>query len=227
MILNDKQIKKLCLFDKPMISPYYEKKNYSHGISFGPSSYGYDIRLGNVFKDISHVKNKWGESCTIIEPENPGRITWTTHTVDSVPFIIAPNSYVLAVSTEKFNMPHNITGLVKDKSTYARLGIAVQNTVIEAGWEGYLTLEITNHSKYKVVLHPLTGIAQILFFKGEPCENPYSPTGKYQNQPNEPTPPQASAENQFKEQGSFRGEGSLQDIVRNNGDGDKEKSGKR
>ncbi len=81
--------------------------------------------------------------------------------------------------------------------------------------------------KYKVVLHPLTGIAQILFFKGEPCENPYSTTGKYQNQPNQPTPPQASAENQFKKQGSFRGEGGLQDTVRNNGDGDKEKSGKR
>ena len=89
-------------------------------------------------------------------------------------------------------MPNNITGLVKDKSTYARLGIAVQNTVIEAGWEGYLTLEITNHSRFIVELQVGGGIAQIIFFKGSECEKPYNKSGKYQGQEAKPIPSKAS-----------------------------------
>ena len=227
MILNDKQIKDLCNSKEPMISPYCNGKEINHGISYGQSSYGYDIRLGHVFNEIGQVKNRWGESCTIVEPENPGRVMWTKHTVDGVPYIIAPNDFVLAVSLERFIMPRSITGVVKDKSTYARLGIAVQNTVIEAGWRGYLTLEITNHSKYKVALHPNTGIAQMLFFKGENCENPYPDQGKYQDQSNEPTTPQASTKDQLKEQGSIRREGSMPDNVKDNRNGSKKKLGKR
>jgi dCTP deaminase len=200
MILSDKQINGLCLSDNPMLKPYCETKEVSKGVSYGQSSYGYDIRLGNVLKEIGQVKNKWGESCTIIDPENPDRVMWSKHTVDKVPFIIEPNTFILAVSMEEFNMPKNVTGLVKDKSTYARIGIAVQNTVIEAGWKSYLTLEITN---------------------------PYSEKGKYQNQQNEPTPPQASTEDQFKKQGSIRGKGSMQNTFKDNGDGGKKKSGKR
>ena len=227
MILSDKQIKGLCLSDNPMLKPYCETKEVSKGVSYGQSSYGYDIRLGNVLKEIGQVKNKWGESCTIIDPENPDRVMWSKHTVEQVPFIIEPNTFVLAVSMEEFNMTNNVTALVKDKSTYARIGIAVQNTVIEAGWKGYLTLEITNHSKYKVALHPNTGIAQVIFFKGENCENPYPKTGKYQNQQSEPTPPQASTKDKLKEQGSVRGEGSVQNPVKDNRADSNKKSRKR
>ncbi len=89
--------------------------------------------------------------------------------------------FVLASSLEEFNMPNNLLAYVKDKSTWARQGIAVQNTVIEPGWKGYLTLEITNHSKLPITFKQGMPIAQIVFHElKEPTEQPYD--GKYQNQ---------------------------------------------
>lgn len=95
---------------------------------------------------------------------------------------ILPNRFCLASSVEKFTMPNNLVGIVHDKSTWARLGIAVQNTVIEPGWNGYLTLEITNHSSTLRWIEAGSPIAQIIFhLLDEATQAPY--TGKYQNQP--------------------------------------------
>ena len=102
-----------------------------------------------------------------------------------------PGDFILAVTLEHFDMPSDVLGIVHDKSTWARQGIAVQNTVIEPGWKGYLTLEITNHGKAAVVLTPGDPIAQIVCHQlDEPTEQPYD--GKYQNQ--EDTPQEARFE---------------------------------
>ena len=95
-------------------------------------------------------------------------------------FILRSGEFVLAHTLETFKIPDNVTGLIKDKSTYARLGVAVQNTVLEAGWYGQPTLDISNHSPRPVVLLVGWGVAQIQFYQGEPCNSPY--VGKYQGQ---------------------------------------------
>ena len=94
-----------------------------------------------------------------------------------------PASFWLASTLEQFRMHDDVVGIVHDKSTWARRGIAVQNTVIEPGWRGYLTLEITNHGSEVIRLLAGTPIAQIIFHRlDEPTEMPYPETGKYQNQ---------------------------------------------
>jgi len=96
-----------------------------------------------------------------------------------------PGDFILAVTLEHFDMPSDVLGIVHDKSTWARQGIAVQNTVIEPGWKGYLTLEITNHGSDGVVLTSGDPIAQIVCHQlDEPTEQPYD--GKYQHQENTP-----------------------------------------
>ena len=188
MIICDKEIRKLNI-----ISPYEKEKISYKGTSYGQSSFGYDVRLGNKFTRQVGARNNRNESTNKVSPLTPERLEWTEVEVDSDGiFQLEPSGFVLAHTMEKFTMPNNITGLVKDKSTYARLGIAVQNTVIEAGWEGYLTLEITNHSRFIVELQIGGGIAQIIFFKGTECEKPYSKSGKYQGQEAKPIPSKAS-----------------------------------
>lgn len=98
---------------------------------------------------------------------------------------LGPNEFTLASSIEHFDMPNDLLGVVADKSSLARRGIAVQNTIIEAGWRGHLTLEITNHSRDTVHLIAGQPIAQIIFHQlDEPTETPYG--GKYQDQPDMP-----------------------------------------
>jgi len=100
---------------------------------------------------------------------------------------LEPGSFWLASSLERFDMPVDILGEVKDKSSLARLGVTVQNTVIEPGWFGWLTLEITNHGPEPVEILCGQPIAQILFYRlSAPTDAPYS--GKYQNQPDQPVP---------------------------------------
>lgn len=102
-----------------------------------------------------------------------------------------PGDFILAVTKEHFDMPSDVLGIVHDKSTWARQGIAVQNTVIEPGWKGYLTLEVTNHGAEAIVLASGDPIAQIVCHQlDEPAEQPYD--GKYQNQ--EDTPQEARFE---------------------------------
>lgn len=104
------------------------------------------------------------------------------------PLDIYPNSFRLGSTAERFVMPMDVIGIVCDKSSWARQGIAVQNTVIEPGWRGYLTLEISNHNPYSIVnINRYSPIAQIIFHRlDEPTELPY--VGKYQNQQRGPQP---------------------------------------
>jgi dCTP deaminase len=99
---------------------------------------------------------------------------------------LAPGQFVLACTCERFVMPRNVVGVVHDKSSLARKGLAVQNTILEPGWRGYLTLELSNHSAYRIRLPAASAIAQVVFhFLDEPAEKPYGSPGsgsKYQDQ---------------------------------------------
>lgn len=177
-ILNDEQIVYYAQ-EHQMIYPFYSKKvseQFDTKVpSFGLSSFGYDVKLGDTFTFYRPGHEALRPCQEVEQYTKKFRIPASDNWVE-----IGPGEFVLAHTVEHFNLPYNITGLVCDKSTYARLGIAVQNTVLEAGWRGQLTLEITNHGPRTVELCVGAGIAQILFFQGEPCMTPYD--GKYQDQ---------------------------------------------
>jgi len=159
-----------------MIEPFVNKKTGcpSHGLS----SYGYDIRLGTEFK--RYRSDKPG----VLDPAKPSLLKIGEHFdchVYEHSYLLLPGGFVLAHSHEVISMPDNVVAMVKDKSTYARLGVTVQNTVLEPGWTGQITLEITNHNTRPVLLLVNEGIAQLMFWKGKPCHTPYG-DGKYQDQ---------------------------------------------
>lgn len=170
-ILPDGQIIKLA--HEGMITPFVPNKERSAGPSFGMSSYGYDARLGNEFAQYKRAG---------ATPLHPNQVDETDvhRTTEASVFLLYPGEFVLAHTLETFRIPNDVTALVKDKSTYARLGVAVQNTILEAGWYGQPTLEISNHNSRPVVLLVGWGVVQIQFYRGEPCEYPY--IGKYQGQ---------------------------------------------
>ena len=176
MILSDKQIKKLCL-EQQMISPYIPtSQGKEEGqISFGSSSYGYDIRTSDVFKIFHNVNS------VVVDPKNFDTNAFIDFKGDVC--IIPPNSFALAVSFEYIKMPRNVTGLVLGKSTYARCGIVTNFTPLEAGWEGHITIEISNTTPLPAKIYANEGIAQVLFLTGEDCEVSYADRGgKYQGQ---------------------------------------------
>lgn len=152
-------------------------------ISYGVSSYGYDIRLSPqemlVFKHIPG---------TVVNPKNfnPGNLEPVELQTDQYGsyFIIPANSYGLGVSLESIQMPPNVTAICLGKSTYARVGLIVNITPLEAGWAGAgITLEFSNASSADCRVYANEGVAQLLFFEGEPCETTYADRqGKYQNQ---------------------------------------------
>ncbi len=156
--------------------------------SYGLSSFGYDARLGKEFVSLRYRpgfndnKLYYYGTPPVFDPSSESLKEGIDYArVESSYFDIQPGEFILAHTQETFNFPPNITGLVKDKSTYARLGIALQNTVLEAGWSGQITIEISNHGSRTIRLHAGMGIAQILFvYNPKPADKPY--TGKYQNQ---------------------------------------------
>ncbi len=173
-ILADVDIN-LLVGTKGMISPYEPFKITDSGPSYGLSSYGYDIRLGNEFKFL--------HSGILVDPRNPPPNDAYYHLTlrDNDTFTINPGEFVLAKSMENFVMPIDVTGVIANKSTYSRFGICVHSvTVLEAGWRGDVTLEISNHGICSVMLIIGAGIAQVLFIRGEPCNETYD--GKYQDQ---------------------------------------------
>ena len=175
MILNDKQIKKLAV-EKGMITPFLDK-SVSNGISKGLQSYGYDISTGSEFKIFTNIKGN-----VVADPKNFSEDNFVT-VKNEESILIPPNSFALASSLEYFKMPRNVTGLVTAKSTYARCGLGVPPTVLEAGWEGVLVLEFSNHTSNSIRLYANSGAAQILFFQGEQPEVSYADRdGKYQGQ---------------------------------------------
>ncbi|ATS17802.1 dCTP deaminase [Synechococcus sp. PCC 6717] len=152
-------------------------------ISFGLSSYGYDIRLSpKEFRIFRHVPG------TVVDPKNfnPANLeSAPLHSDNSGQFFILPaHSYGLGVALERLQVPENVTVLCIGKSSYARAGIIANLTPAEAAWRGHLTLEFSNSSSADCRIYANEGVVQLLFFEGEPCDVSYETRqGKYQDQP--------------------------------------------
>jgi len=159
-----------------MIVPFSEGQVKKGVISFGLSSYGYDIRMADEFKVFTNVNT------TVIDPKNfdPKSLVDTKASV----CIIPPNSFILARTVEYFKIPRNILTICLGKSTYARCGIIVNVTPFEPEWEGYATLEISNTTPLPAKIYANEGIAQIIFLESdEICQTSYKDKkGKYQAQ---------------------------------------------
>jgi dCTP deaminase len=145
-------------------------------VSYGTSSYGYDIRCSNEFKLFTNINS------TIVDPKNFDPNSFVEVTNDFC--IIPPNSFALARTVEYFRIPRNVLTVCLGKSTYARCGIIVNVTPFEPEWEGYVTLEFSNTTPLPAKIYANEGIAQVLFFEAdEECETSYKDRGgKYQGQ---------------------------------------------
>jgi dCTP deaminase len=157
-------------------------------ISYGLSSYGYDLRLsGKDFKVFRHVPG------TVVDPKhfNPQNLESVPlqHDAHGAYFVLPGLSYGLGVAYEALRVPSNVTIVCLGKSTYARCGIIVNVTPAEAGWHGHLTLEFSNSSPADCRLYAWEGVCQLLFNEGDPCQTTYADrNGKYQNQPHAVVP---------------------------------------
>ena len=193
MILNDAQIAKLCLQEE-MIKPFHGRQISSGKISSGLSSFGYDITLSGeeflLYQNAYYGFTSDGEpSSGIIDPKafNP-ELLQAIYDVEDY-FVLPPNSFVLAKTVETFKIPANVLAVFLAKSTYARCGLIPNVTPAEPGWEGVLTLELTNCTPFPIKLYVNEGICQAIFLKGERPNVTYADRkGKYQNQVNVTTP---------------------------------------
>ena len=163
-----------------MIEPFEpEQVRTVHGqrvISFGTSSYGYDIRCAPEFKVFTNI------SSTIVDPKNFDPASFVDIYADVC--IIPPNSFALARTVEYFRIPRNVLTLCLGKSTYARCGIIVNVTPLEPEWEGHVTLEFSNTTTLPAKIYANEGVAQVIFLESDqPCEVSYKDRGgKYQAQ---------------------------------------------
>jgi dCTP deaminase len=191
MILNDKQITQLAR--EGMIAPFYPKlirrtEDYPV-LSYGLSSYGYDLRLSaKEFKIFRHIPG------SVVDPKkfNPGNLEKTRlHRDGSGEYFVLPaRSYGLGVAVERLALPTDVSAICVGKSTYARCGIIANLTPAEAGWKGHLTLEFSNSSEADCRIYANEGVVQMIFLRGEPCRTSYQTrTGKYQNQKQQITLP--------------------------------------
>lgn len=190
MILCDRRIKALA--NAGMITPFIpelvSRVCGNNVISFGLSSYGYDIRLSaKEFKVFRHIPGEVVDAKAF----NPAHLVDAPLHIDEWGdyFIIPGNSYGLGVAVERLAIPNHITVTCTGKSTYARVGLIANITPVEAGWEGHLTLEFSNCSPADCKIYANEGVVQLLFFEGEPCDVSYGDRkGKYQNQDERITP---------------------------------------
>ena len=174
-IKSDRWIKQMALEHK-MIEPFEARQVRDGGISYGLSSYGYDIRVADEFKIFTNINN------TVIDPKNFDARSFVDSRTEVC--IIPPNSFALAKTVEYFRIPRDVLTICVGKSTYARCGIIVNVTPFEPEWEGYVTLEISNTTPLPAKIYANEGIAQVLFFQSdEVCEVSYADKkGKYQAQ---------------------------------------------
>jgi dCTP deaminase len=174
-IKSDRWIRKMAL-EHDMINPFSEKQVRQHVVSYGLSSYGYDLRVADEFKIFTNVNS------TIVDPKKFDERSFVTITADCA--IVPPNSFALARSVEYFKIPRDVLTLCVGKSTYARCGIIVNVTPFEPEWEGFVTLEISNTTPLPAKIYANEGLCQILFFQSdEVCEVSYKDrAGKYQSQ---------------------------------------------
>lgn len=165
----------MCL-EHNMIEPFLEKQKGRGRISYGLSSYGYDIRLADEYRIFGAARG------AVVDPKDFPAEAFLPHRGESC--VVPPHCYVLARSLECFHMPRGVLALCTGKSTYARCGIVVNVTPLEPGWTGHLTMCIANTSPLPVKVYSGEGIAQVLFLEGdELCAVSYSDRrGKYQSQ---------------------------------------------
>jgi dCTP deaminase len=159
-----------------MIEPYVDSQFKDNAVSFGVSSYGYDIRIADEFKIFTNINS------TVVDPKAFDPRSFVDYQGDVA--IIPPNSFALGRSVEYFRIPRNVLTICVGKSTYARCGIITNVTPFEPEWEGYVTLEISNTTPLPAKIYANEGIAQVLFFESdEDCLVSYKDKkGKYQNQ---------------------------------------------
>jgi dCTP deaminase len=174
-IKADRWIKMMAL-EHGMIEPFEDRQVRAGVVSYGLSSYGYDIRVADEFKVFTNINS------TVVDPKNFDARSFVD--VQAEVCIIPPNSFALAKTVEYFRIPRDVLTVCVGKSTYARCGLIVNVTPFEPEWEGYVTLEISNTTPLPAKVYANEGIAQVLFFQSdEPCEISYADkAGKYQKQ---------------------------------------------
>ncbi len=171
----DYWIRKMAV-EQRMIEPFVDKQVRQGVISYGVSSYGYDIRVADEFMIFTNVHS------AIVDPKNFDPKSMFEYKGDVC--IIPPNSFALARTIEYFRIPRKVLTVCLGKSTYARCGLIVNVTPFEPEWEGYVTLEISNTTPLPAKIYANEGLAQVLFFEAdEECEVSYADKkGKYQGQ---------------------------------------------
>jgi dCTP deaminase len=174
-VKSDRWIRRMAL-EHRMIEPFEEKQVRSGVISYGLSSYGYDVRIADEFKIFTNINS------TIVDPKAFDPRSFVDFKGDTC--IIPPNSFALARTVEYFRIPRSVITICVGKSTYARCGIIVNVTPFEPEWEGIVTLEVSNTTPLPARIYAFEGIAQVLFFESdEICETSYADKqGKYQAQ---------------------------------------------
>jgi dCTP deaminase len=174
-IKNDRWIRKMAT-ENDMIHPFEEKQVREGVISYGLSSYGYDLRVADEFKIFTNVNS------TIVDPKQFDARSFVEFKGSAC--IVPPNSFALARSVEYFKIPRNVLTICVGKSTYARCGIIVNVTPLEPEWEGFVTLEISNTTPLPARVYSHEGLSQIIFLESdEICETSYKDKkGKYQAQ---------------------------------------------
>ena len=174
-IKSDRWIRKMAL-EHGMIEPFEDRQVREGVVSFGLSSYGYDIRVADEFKVFTNINS------TVVDPKNFDARSFVDLKTDVC--IIPPNSFALAKTVEYFRIPRDVLTVCVGKSTYARCGLIVNVTPFEPEWEGFVTLEISNTTPLPAKVYANEGISQVLFFQSdETCEVSYADKkGKYQRQ---------------------------------------------
>ena len=174
-IRPDSWIRKMAL-EHGMIDPFVDGQVRAGVVSYGLSSYGYDIRVGNEFKVFTNINT------TVIDPKQFDPRSFVD--VEADVCIVPPNSFALARTVEYFRIPRDVLTICLGKSTYARCGIIVNVTPFEPEWEGTVTLEISNTTPLPAKIYANEGIAQVVFFQSdEVCERSYADkSGKYLRQ---------------------------------------------
>ena len=179
-IKSDKWIKEMSK-NQSMIEPFSENqvrldKDGQKLISYGVSSYGYDVRCSNEFKVFTNIYS------AVVDPKSFDVKSFVD--IESDICVIPPNSFALARTVEYFKIPRNVLTICLGKSTYARCGIIVNVTPLEPEWEGHVTLEFSNTTNLPAKIYAGEGVAQMLFFESdEECETSYKDRGgKYQGQ---------------------------------------------
>jgi dCTP deaminase len=174
-IKADRWIRQMAL-EHGMIEPFEDRQVRQGVVSYGLSSYGYDIRVADEYKVFTNLFN------TVVDPKNFDPKSFVDMKGDTC--IVPPNSFALARTIEYFRIPRDVLTVCLGKSTYARCGIIVNVTPFEPEWEGHVTIEISNTTPLPAKIYSNEGIAQVLFFQSdEPCEVSYrDKLGKYQAQ---------------------------------------------